>query len=152
MPPGFLGLTVNRPDIFGFVVMLFFLLAKQFPHCSATPTQDELVAANDRHNRMDFPTLSNNAYPHFAIIVHKCFSIMYESAAEILMDFEQAWSTWNFEIQICCPQRSVRLLVRSSFLFVRKSRKRISMPRMLDSCWTLSSRSCSNMLRRLAYG
>ena len=101
-PDSYYGWTNKRQDIFAFGVMLFVILSKRYPHCptsSFTPSINELEKIFDLHQDRKFDALPDAIYPHFAQIIDNCFSISYESGAELLLDLKEAYSSWtkNFE-------------------------------------------------------
>ena len=97
-PDNYYGRTNKRQDIFGFGVMLFIILSKRYPHCPTsgfTPSINEFDETFHLHQNRKFDTLPDAIYPYFAQIIDKCFSISYQSGAELLLDLEKAYSSWT---------------------------------------------------------
>jgi serine/threonine protein kinase len=104
-PSGYTGLTIKRQDIFGFGVILFVLLSKRYPHCPTrgfAPPAQELIQTFNFHHKLNFDILPDAIYPRFAQIVINCFNIFYQSAAELLLDLEEAYSLWIQEFEKVC--------------------------------------------------
>ena len=104
-PNGYYGRTIKRQDIFGFGVMLFVLLSKRYPHCPTrgfAPPTKELIETFNFHQNRDFDTLPDAIYPRFAQIIINCFNISYRSAAELLLDLEEAYLLWIPKFEKVC--------------------------------------------------
>ena len=97
-PDNYYGRTNKRQDIFGFGVILFLILSKRYPHCPTsgfTPSINELDKTFHLHQDCKFDALPDAIFPQFAQIVDNCFSISYQSGAELLLDLEEAYSSWT---------------------------------------------------------
>ena len=97
-PDNYYGRTNKRQDIFGFGVILFLILSKRYPHCPTsgfTPSINELDKTFHLHQDCKFDALPDAIFPQFAQIIDNCFSISYQSGAELLLDLEEAYSSWT---------------------------------------------------------
>ena len=97
-PDGYYAQTNKRQDIFGFGVMLFIILSKRYPHCPTSgfaPYIDELDKIFHLHQDHKFEVLPEANYPYFSQIIEKCFRISYQSGADLLLDLEEAYSSWT---------------------------------------------------------
>ena len=117
-PDDYYGRTNKRQDFLGFGVMLFVILSKRYPHCPTsgfTPSISEFDKNFHLHQNHNFDALPDAMYPYFAQIIHNCFSISYQSGAELLLDLEKAYSSWTEKFE------KVRfLLVSISFFFLTR--------------------------------
>ena len=114
-PNGYYGPSIKRQDIFGFGVMLFVFLSKRYPHCPTrgfAPPTKELIETFNSHQNLNFDILPDAIYPRFAQIVMNCFNITYPSAAELLLDLEEAYSSWIQDFEKVC---SLILLLYPAF-------------------------------------
>jgi hypothetical protein len=85
--------------------MLFVILSKRYPHCTTrgfVPPTKELIETFNFHRNLNFDTLPDAMYPRFAQIILNCFNISYRSAAELLLDLEEAYSLWIQKFEKVC--------------------------------------------------
>ncbi|KAJ3712680.1 kinase-like domain-containing protein [Lentinula raphanica] len=99
-PRGFLGMTPNRIDIFGFGVILYVLVNGRFPWFSnLNPSwEEQLHIYIDAHDKMKWDTIDDEKVrERFGGIVEKCFTIKYTDGCEMFNELKQVCATWFLE-------------------------------------------------------